>query len=146
MNVLSCYIFSEENDQLYVDHLKHVLSTSSVRLLFQIGNQSNCRENEICSTIDMKNCSHSVFIRSYKFVSNFKQIPDTFYWVNPKYTAITYGNKLIAVDGEKDDIERDIILRQFISTDYMSELRFISRHSELKNLAQSEKRISMILK
>ena len=147
MNI-ACYIYSEEDDSLYVDHLKKVIHTSRthVRILYRIGREKNCEENKICSTVDRHDFSHSVFIRSYKFVSNFKQIPNTFFWVNPKYNAITYGNKLIAIDGEKDDIQMDEILKQFIGVDYKTEMRFLSNHSELKHFALSEKRINMILK
>ena len=145
MNI-SCFIFSEENDLSYVDHLKKVINTSSIRILYKIGKQKNCEDNKICSTVDMQESSQSVFIRSYKFVSNYKQIPNTFFWVNPKYNATTYGNKIIAIDGEKDDTQFYQILKPFISVDYKTDLKFISNRSELKNLALSEKRINIILK
>ncbi|MES9882949.1 MAG: hypothetical protein ABW185_18935, partial [Sedimenticola sp.] len=55
-----------------------------------------------------------MLIRSYVFVPNHKKVNGTFYWINPKYNATVYGNKIIATHGTLDEEDTNQLLQNFI--------------------------------
>ncbi len=62
---------------------------------------TTCELEEICT--QNRDDRTAVLIRSYEFVHNYEKVTGTFYWINPKYNATVYGDKVIATHGTLDE-------------------------------------------
>lgn len=140
-----CFIYSLEDDRLYVRHLKQVSKRESqIKILYSIGCYSNCETEEICSC-DRHN-TKAIFIRSYSYVPHYVKIPDTFYWVNPKYNATNYEQKLFATDCNLHGYETSRLLVSIIPPKFVCDFSSLTSLKETKNHAPCTNKVLLCLK
>lgn len=140
-----CFIYSTEDDKLFVRHLQKVLKyETNVKIMYAIGRDKNCETDEICSCD--QHSSKAIFIRSYSHVPTYVKIPDTFYWVHPKFRATNYENKLFATDSKLSGEEMSQFLSSIIPPRFICDFSSLSSLRETKNYAPCESRVSLCLK
>ncbi len=146
MTEKTCYFYSTKDDRHYVDHLKLVSRhLRHVRIAYSLGRYHNCELEEICT--QNRDDRTAVLIRSYEFVPNYEKVTGTFYWINPKYNATVYGDKVIATHGTLDEEDTNLLLQNFIQPHFSDDnTKKAKRGETIKNHAFNSNRFSVFLK